>query len=70
MRDDNSGESEAEGLFDMVSGRYGARLSPEELEQVRKGVGAIVDAAASLRAVKLQDSDEPDTLFRPYRGEG
>ena len=70
MSDDNSRRSEAKGLFEMVSGRYGSRLSPEELEHVRKGVEAIVEAAASLRAVELQNSDGPGTLFQPYRREG
>ena len=70
MSDDNSRRSEADGLFEMVSGRYGSRLSPEELEQVMRGVGAIVDAAYELRAVELQNSDGPGTLFQPYRREG
>ena len=60
---------ESEILFGMVRGRYGDRLNDDELEEVRKGVDALVEAAESLRAVKLENSDEPFSVFTPYRGE-
>lgn len=61
---------EAEFLFSMVRDRYGDRLSPEELEGVRQGVEAVVEAAEALRSVKLENSDEPFSVFAPYRKEG
>lgn len=70
MSNDSASTSEVESLSEMVSGRYGSRLSPKELEHVRKGVGAIVEAADALRAVELQNSDGPGTLFQPYRQDG
>ena len=58
---------EAELLFEMVRNRYGDRLSAEELEEVRKGVEGIVEAAESLRSVKLGNGTEPFSIFKPYR---
>lgn len=64
-----SENTESEILFGMVRERYGDRLKDDELEEVRKGVDALVEAAESLRAVKLENGDEPFTTFAPYRGE-
>ena len=66
MVDENS---KAESLFEMVRGRYGDRLSAEELEEVRKGVEGIAKAAETLRSVKLKNGDEPYSIFKPYKKE-
>ena len=58
---------ESEILFKMVKKRYGERLSPEELEEVRKGVERITETAEALRSVKLENWDEPFFVFMPYR---
>ena len=58
---------EVDRLFGLVRERYGSRLSAAELEEVRKGVEAIVQAVHALRAIKLQNSDEPLQPFVPYR---
>ena len=58
---------EAEFLFQMVRDRYGDRLSAEELEEVRKGVEGVAKAAEALRSVKLGNSTEPFSIFKPYR---
>ena len=42
----------------------------DELEEVRKGVAGISQAAAALRAVRLNNSAEPFALGIPYRQEG
>ncbi len=60
-------EERTNTLFNMVQERYGSRLSPEELEQVRTGVERIVEAAEALRSVPLSNGDEPLALFVPYR---
>ena len=65
-RDENN---ERDLLFEMVKARYGDRLSTEELEEVHKGVTVIVETANVLRLVKLTNSDEPFSVFKPYRGE-
>ena len=61
-------DAEVERLFALVRERYGDRLTPAELDEVRKGVEGVVLAARALRAVKLQNADEPFSPFVPYRG--
>ncbi|HEV8439292.1 MAG TPA: hypothetical protein VGT40_14455 [Methylomirabilota bacterium] len=61
---------EVETLFALVRERYGSRLTPAELEELRKGVEATVQAMRALRAVRLQNADEPLQPFIPYRAEG
>jgi hypothetical protein len=62
-------EEEAAALFSLVRRRYGARLTAEQLESVRRGVEAIVDQAALLRAVRLRNADEPVQRFRAFRAD-
>ena len=62
-------KNESEVLFKMVQNRYGERLNPEELEEVRKGVEKITETAEALRSVKLENRDEPFSVFKPYRRE-
>ena len=64
---DNSSQREAELMFNVVRERYGDRLDDEQLEEVRKGVEGIFEAAESLREIKLENADEPFSLFVPYR---
>jgi len=62
-------KNESEVLFKMVQNRYGDRLSGEELEELRKGVEKITETAEALRSVKLENWDEPFSVFKPYRRE-
>ncbi len=57
-------------LFALVRERYGERLTAEQLDEVRKGVEAIVAAARTIRAVRLRNSDEPMQPFVPHRADG
>ena len=65
----NESPKEAKFLFEMVKDRYGDRLSAEELEEVRKGVKGIAEAAEALRSVKLGNGTEPFSIFKPYKKE-
>jgi hypothetical protein len=58
---------EAETLYKLVEQLYGDRLSEAELEEVKKGVEHIVEASMELRAVELDNWDEPFSVFTPYR---
>ncbi len=58
---------EAEYLFEMVKERYGRHIRPEELEEVKKGVERMAEAAEAVRKVKLGNWDEPFFVFKPYR---
>lgn len=60
---------EQDALEHLVHRRYGPRLSPEQLEAVDQGVGAIAEMVAALRAVPLANHEEPFTSFIPYRRE-
>jgi len=75
-------DPETDTLFEIVRQRYGARLTGEQLDDLRKIVRGQVDAARALRAVRLTNADEPYqrfsawradeplTLPSPHRGEG
>ena len=60
---------ESDILFKLVAEKYGDRLTPEELEEVKKGVERITEAAEALRKVKTGNWDEPFTVFKPYTKE-
>ena len=70
MSDDKAEDTEAQALFQMVKSRYGDRLDAGQLDEVRQGVDAIVEAAKALRSVKLGNGDEPMSVFTPYLGDG
>ncbi|MCI0440533.1 MAG: hypothetical protein L0177_15580, partial [Chloroflexi bacterium] len=54
---------EVEVLFSLVRERYGGRLNADELEEVRKGVEGVVEMAQALRSQRLQNGDEPFSIF-------
>jgi hypothetical protein len=62
-------DPEADALFEIVRQRYGDRLTPDQLDEVRKIVQAQVEAARALRAVRLTNADEPMQPFAPYRAD-
>ena len=61
--------AEVEALFALVRERYGDRLTSEQLDSVCQGVEGIVRTARALRAVRLENSDEPMQPFVPYRAD-
>ena len=66
MSDENDLGVEAESLFETVRQKYGERVDEEQLEAVRKEVGEIARNAEVLRAVKLDNGDQPFFVFAPY----
>ncbi len=69
MGEPNEGTSEAERLFEIVSARYGRHLNEDQLESVRKNVGDTIELVSQLRGIKLDNSIEPFSAFRPHRAE-
>jgi hypothetical protein len=69
MSEPTKPDPEADALFEIVRQRYGDRLTPEQLDDVRKIVKAQVEAARALRAKRLTNADEPMQPFAPYRAE-
>lgn len=65
---DEATEREVEERLGVVKGLYGDRIDDEQLEEVRKAVEGIVTASRALRAVKLDNGNEPFSVFKPYRG--
>lgn len=61
--------AEADVLFDLVRRRYGSRLRADELDGVRKGIQGVVEGARALRAVRLDNGDEPFPPFAPYHSD-
>ncbi|MCH8205671.1 MAG: hypothetical protein IH956_01545 [Chloroflexi bacterium] len=70
MAGQQSDQTEADILFEMVKSRYGDRLTEDQLEDVRRTVDSVVGNAEALRAVTLDNADEPPAVFTPYREEG
>ncbi len=62
-------DPETDTLFEIVRQRYGARLTGEQLDDLRKIVRGQVDAARALRAVRLTNGDEPFQRFAAYRSD-
>lgn len=48
---------------EVAHARFGEKLTPEQMEQVRKDMEGNVRTAERLRAVKLKNEDEPDFIF-------
>jgi hypothetical protein len=67
--DESTPGSEVDRLFALVAERYGARLTPAQLEDLRKGIESVVTASRALRAVKLANADEPMQPFTPFRAD-
>ena len=49
--------------FEVARQRFGERLTPEQLEAVKRDLEGNVRTAERLRAAKLKNSDEPDFVF-------
>ncbi|HEV7859628.1 MAG TPA: hypothetical protein VGO91_13515 [Pyrinomonadaceae bacterium] len=53
----------AEAYADVAHARFGDKVTPEQMEQIKKKLEGKVDAADRLRKVKLKNEDEPDFIF-------
>ena len=70
MSDAQHPPSDTEASMGRIIQRYGSRLTPIQLEEVRKGVEGLEQMTAALQQVQLANSDEPLAVFVPYRQEG
>ena len=61
--------TDIDALVEMLKGRYGGRLTDEQLGELRKAVEAGSERAAQMRSVPLGNGDEPAFVFTPFRGE-
>jgi hypothetical protein len=60
----------ARALADSVSQRYPDRFTAEQLDALCQATGPIVEIIATLQQYRLTNADEPDPIFRAYRGDG
>ena len=63
----NSKEKKVDRLTGLVLDRFGDRLTEQQRAEVRKSVEIIVDNAVKMREIRLENSDEPFTVFIPFR---
>jgi len=66
---DMSESDEIEARLAIVRARYGARLTTEQLAEIRTVVEGLVKGARAMRAIPLRSSDEPMPPFAPYRAD-
>jgi hypothetical protein len=61
-----SNRPEAEVLLTLIKTRYGDRVTPEQLTEIMGSLTAILDGAAVMRVIKLENGDEPNQTFKPW----
>jgi hypothetical protein len=66
---DVSESDEVEARLAIVRARYGARLTPDQLAEIRTMVEGIVKGARAMRAIRLRSADEPMPPFAPFRAD-
>ena len=69
MSDNDVNQDEVDARFQIVKQRYGGLMEPNDFGAVRRRVEDIVRAAEELGAVKLENGDEPFSVFVPFAGE-
>ncbi|MGH7413974.1 MAG: hypothetical protein ACREKJ_07210 [Candidatus Rokuibacteriota bacterium] len=69
MSEAEAARAVVETLLALVRERYGSRLDADQLAAVRTAIEGIVQAARALRAVRLDNADEPAQPFAAYRGD-
>ncbi|MBI4641309.1 MAG: hypothetical protein HY731_11475 [Candidatus Tectomicrobia bacterium] len=65
----SNNETVREILSNLIQTRYGHLLTPEQFDEVKKGVENLLQMADTLSQVKLKNGDEPFSVFIPYRSQ-
>jgi hypothetical protein len=60
-------KNEKEYMFERVKTLYGDRLNEEQLAAVEASLDPIIDVLEEIRSFPLENSDEPYSVFKPYR---
>ena len=60
-------KTEKEHMFERIKVLYGDRLDEEQLTAVEASLDPMIDVLEKIRGVPLENSDEPYSVFRPYR---
>lgn len=60
-------DSEKEHIFKRIKELYGDKLNDEQLSAVESSLDPMIKVLEQLRSVPLENSDEPYSVFKPYR---
>jgi hypothetical protein len=60
-------KTEKEYMFERIKTLYGDRLDKEQLAAIEKSLDPMIDVLEKIRSYPLENSDEPYTIFKPYR---
>jgi Asp-tRNA(Asn)/Glu-tRNA(Gln) amidotransferase C subunit len=60
-------KSEKEYMMERIKTLYGDRLDEEQLKAVEASLDPIIMVLEQLRSIPLENSDEPYSVFKPYR---
>ena len=60
-------KTEKEHMFERIKVLYEDRLDEEQLAAIEASFDPIIEVLKQIRAVPLENSDEPYSIFKPYR---
>jgi hypothetical protein len=69
LSDEEIDQAEVDARFALVRERYGDQIGPTAFGDVRRRIEGIVAGGKCLKAVRLENSVEPFSVFVPYRRE-
>lgn len=59
--------SEKNHMFNRIKELYGDKLTDEQLAAIEASLDPMISVLEKLRSVPLENSDEPYSVFKPYR---
>ena len=69
MNGEEIDQAEVDARFALIRERYGHMIEPTAFGDVRRRIEGIVAGGKRLKAVRLENSVEPFSVFVPYRRE-
>jgi hypothetical protein len=60
-------KTEKELMFKLIKIKYRDRLDSEQLAAIEASMDKVMTVIDEIRAVPLENSDEPFNVFKPYR---
>jgi hypothetical protein len=65
-----TGDALTRSLAESISLRYPGRFDDRQVEAIRRALEPVVNQLSVLRLYRLTNADEPEPIFRAFRGEG
>jgi len=63
----SSKEKIVENLTNIIYDSYGSRLNEKEKEEIKKSIEQTIENSVKLNKIKLENGDEPFSVFIPFR---